>query len=245
MVSERFDADPTDWQDPRLSAESVRVVDAGDGHPVVVVGVVHDHPASVFRARAVADRVAPDVLALELPDSLVGLFESYAAADAADGGEMAAAIDAASDATVVGVDAPDWGSTRALLAELRDSDASPRSVGRTLREYGRLAAEAARGRLAAAGVPAAWLGDVPGLTQAFDCDPTDSPAEQADHEAAHVRRSASLLRSFDVPAATRLLDAARERYMVRRLDALRGESVVVAVVGFSHLDALARGLAAE
>lgn len=242
MVSDGFDADSLPGDDPRLSGEYVRTVDC-DGTQVVLVGVVHDHPASVFRARTVVEHAAPDVLALEIPAALVGLFEEYAAEDAFEGGEMTAAIRAAPDADAVGVDAPDWRSARVLAAELRDSDASVRDVATTVKEFGRLAAATVRGRLSAAGVPASRLGDVPGISQEFDCDPAEPADAQAAHESSHVRRSASLLRSFEVPAATRLLDAARERYMVRRLRSLGDASTVVAVVGFSHLDAVASGLA--
>ncbi|WP_336035058.1 hypothetical protein [Halobacterium yunchengense] len=241
MVGERFDLP----EDPRLAPKYVRVVDSGAAAPVVLVGVVHDHPASVYRARTVVDAVAPGAVALELPDALVDLFATYAERGDGVGGEMAAAVDAAGDATVVGIDAPNPGSLRALAAEARAADASPRDVARTVREFGRLAAETARGWLAAAGVPGEWVDGVPGGAQTFDCSAGDAPADQAAHEAAHVRRSTSLLRSFEVPAAARLLDAARERYMAERLAALGGQSAVVAVVGYSHLDAVADALAGE
>jgi pheromone shutdown protein TraB len=243
VVSDRFDAESLSGGDPRLAPRFVRVVDTGGDYPVIVVGVVHDHPASVFRATTVADAVEPDVVALELPDALVGLFESYAAADGSVGGEMAAAIAAAPDADVAGIDAPSVGATRVLAAELVDRDLSVRAVARTLREFGRLGVETVRGRLSVAGVPETWLGDVPGTSQEFDLTDAESPAAVANHEAAHVRRSTSLLRRFEVPAASRVLDAARERYMAARLRALSTDSVVVAVVGFSHLDSLADSLA--
>ncbi|NIB98548.1 hypothetical protein [Halobacterium sp. R2-5] len=221
------------------------MVDTGDGYPVVLVGVVHDHPASVHRARAVTEAVDPPTLAVELPDALVGLFASYAETTDAAGGEMTAAIDAAPDADVVGIDAPDLGSTRELVAEVRDARPSLDATARIARAFGRLVSRTTRGWLHAAGVPASWLGDVPGEAQRFDCSLSDPPAEQAAHETAHVRRSTSLLRTFEVPAATRVVDAARERYMARRLAALREESLVVAVVGFSHLEEIAAGVAAD
>ncbi len=244
MVGDQYD-DLVDADDPRLSAEYVRVLDDGEEPPVVLVGVVHDHPASVYRARTVVDAVEPSALALELPDALVPLFTSYAA-DGTTGGEMAAAIDAAdaADTDVVGIDAPDVGSARALLATFRSNESSVKDVVRTLRAFGQLTVETVRGRLRAAGIPAGWLGKVPGTSQAFDASSADAPSEQAAHESAHVRQSTSLLRTFEVPAPTRLLDDAREQYMVDRLTALRGESVV-GVVGYSHLDEVARGLAAE
>jgi hypothetical protein len=56
--------------DPRLDAERVRCLPGAPGAgAVVLVGVVHDHPASVFRVTRLVERFAPDVLALELPPS--------------------------------------------------------------------------------------------------------------------------------------------------------------------------------
>ncbi|MXR20355.1 hypothetical protein [Halobacterium bonnevillei] len=176
MVSDRFDVESLSGDDPRLSPRFVRVVDTGGDYPVIVVGVVHDHPSSVFRATSVADAVEPGVVALELPNALVGLFESHAAADDSVGGEMAAAIAAAPDADVVGIDAPSVGATRVLAAELADRDLSVRSVARTIREFCRLGVETVRGRLSVAGVPDPWLGDVPGTSQEFDLTDAETPA---------------------------------------------------------------------
>ncbi|MFC3476464.1 hypothetical protein [Halobacterium litoreum] len=236
----------TRHDDPRVSGEYVRVVEAGDGEPVVLVGVVHDHPASVHRAEAVVDALAPDVVALETPDALVSLFEQYAADDGEDaGGELSAAVRAAeTDASVVGVDVPGRRALGTLASTLRDADASLRTVARTLHGFGRLAVHTARGRLQAAGVPADWVGAVE-HTQEYDCPSDATPTEQASHESGHVRRSTTLLRAFEPPAATRLLDAARERYMAGRLADLRADSLVVAVVGFSHLDGVEAGLAGD
>jgi hypothetical protein len=84
--------------DPRLYPEAIRVVETaddersqvvdapddesdwvadGDEHAarVVLVGVVHDHPASVYRAGHVVDRVAPDAVAVELPGLALDVFE--------------------------------------------------------------------------------------------------------------------------------------------------------------------------
>lgn len=225
--------------DPRLEEEYVRVIPAADGdHPVVVVGVAHDHPSSVYRARTVAAELEPDSLALELPNVLVPLFESYADADGEEGGEMAAAIEATTADEVVGIDVPGRRSVGVLLSELRAADPDLDTAGRAVYGFGRFVAHTALGCLRDAGVPDRWLGSGFERTRAYDCDPSASPTEQAAHESAHLKRSSTLLRAFDPPEATRILDDTRERFMGSRLAAMRKESSVVAVVGYGHLDGI-------
>jgi pheromone shutdown protein TraB len=228
--------------DPRVREEYVRLI-GGDRHPVVLVGVVHDHPASVHRVEAVVDAVDPATVAVELPDLVVPGSGSQQGGDA--GGEMAAAVRAAGEADVVGVDVPGRGAARAAVAELRDQDVSPGAALRALRSGGRLAWRAALGRLARAGVPGVpSTGDLE-RTQQYDLAPDAPPATQADHEADHLQASATLLRAFEPPAAVRLLDAIRERYMATRLRCHRTDGPVVAVVGYGHLDAVEAGLERE
>lgn len=235
--------DDANSDDPRLTPEYVRVIDDAGGDPVVLVGVVHDHPASVYRTRTVVDAVDPDVVALETPAALTSLFETYAESPGVDaGGEMTAAVSAAESATVVGVDVPDRRSTGALASAIRNTDASPRTVARTVHGFGRLVVHTARGWLHAAGVPERLVGEPSGVTQDYDCPPDATPRAQAAHESDHVRRTTTLLRSFDPPPATRILDDAREAYMARRIAELRTDGPVVAVLGFSHLDAVASKL---
>jgi len=225
--------------DPRLDDEYVRVIPAEDGsRPVVLVGVAHDHPSSVYRARTVADEFEPGALALELPDVLIGLFESYAEADGDEGGEMTAAIEATSADHIVGIDVPGRRAARTLLSELRDVDPDLETAGRAVYGFGRFVGHTALGCLRHAGVPENWLGTGFERTRTYDCSPSTSPSEQATHEAAHLQRSSTLLRAFDPPEATRILDATRERFMASRLAALRKESSVVAVVGYGHLDGI-------
>lgn len=230
--------------DPRLDGAYVRLVD-DTPNPAVLLGVVHDHPASVARVRAVVDTVDPDVVAVEAPDVLTPAFTEIDGA----GGEMTAAADAAAaDAEVVGVDAPGRGTLRSLASVVADEQPDAGTVASALADLGRLGAHAVRGRLQAAGVPEQWLGGAFERTQSYDCPPDASPAEQASHEASRVSRSTSLLRAFDPPPATRVLDAVRERQMGRRLAALAGgddDSVLVGVVGFSHLDAVENELASD
>ncbi|PSQ01139.1 hypothetical protein BRC94_04635 [Halobacteriales archaeon QS_5_70_17] len=60
--------------EPCVNDEYVRRVPPGaSGTGTVVVGVVHDHPASVRRVKALAAATDPDVLALELPPLAVPL----------------------------------------------------------------------------------------------------------------------------------------------------------------------------
>ncbi|MCL7417304.1 MAG: hypothetical protein M8354_05630, partial [Halalkalicoccus sp.] len=83
---------------------------------LTLVGVVHDHPASVARVEAVLRDSCPETLALELPPLAIPLYRSYAT-DAGfpsnAGGEMSAAI-RASTASVVGIDGPSSGFSRAF-----------------------------------------------------------------------------------------------------------------------------------
>lgn len=238
-VGSAFDGllDDASSDDPRLAPKYVRVIDDANGGPVVLVGVVHDHPASVYRARTVVDAVGPDVVALETPDALVSLFETYAESPGEEaGGEMTAAVATASSATVVGIDVPDRRSTVALASAVWNADASLRTVARTVHGFGRLVAHTARGWLRAAGVPDRLVGEPSGVTQDYNCPPDATPERQATHESDHVRRTTTLLRSFDPPPATRILDDAREAYMARRIAELRADASVVAVLGFSHVD---------
>ncbi|SEV90457.1 hypothetical protein [Halobacterium jilantaiense] len=221
--------------DPRLDGQYVRLVDATP-EPVVLVGVVHDHPASVYRARRTVAALDPGVVALEAPDAVTPVFASHARAGDATGGEMTAAVAAAGDADVVGVDAPSRGTLSSLAAVLADDKPGPSAVAGTLRSLARIGAHAARDRLRAAGVPARWLGGEFDRAQEYDCATTDPASEQAADETARLERSTSLLRAFDPPPATRVLDAVRERQMGRRIAGLAADDVVVAVVGFSHLD---------
>jgi len=240
MVGADYETALDGLDDPRLSGRYVRLV----GDDVVLVGVVHDHPASIFRSRAVVDAVDPATVALEIPNGLMPLFRQYAADDSEAGGEMVAAIDAA-DEEVVGIDLPDRGSLRTLAGRLRRADISLGGKARAVATAARLYAHTLRGRLVAAGVPSEWLGRDPGATRSYDCSDTDAPTRQAEHESVHISRSRSLSRAFVPPETTRVLDAAREAAMVERLEELRKEGRVVAVLGYDHVDAVADELAGE
>ena len=243
--------------DPRLYAEATRVVSTATGD-AVVVGVVHDHPASVYRARRVVEAVAPDVVAVELPPLALGLFELLppssgdpaTVADSTDDeadrpNEMSAALAAADGARTVGIDGIDGGFVRRLTGLLRRENASLGTVGGVTR------AILGVGRQTLACGVAAARDEVPGRDQIprggadYGSVAADPPAVQADDERRHRSRSRSLLRAIERPHADRLLDAAREDAMVHRIGRLLDDGDVVAVVGFEHLEAVADGLRAE
>ncbi len=118
-------------RDPRLDPNYVRTVSSGSDAPVTLVGVVHDHPASVARVRSTVETTEHATLALELPPLALPLFEEYAddaRTPPAFGGEMSAAIQA-SDARAVGIDGPSRRFLRTLARHVSRSavDWPPRS----------------------------------------------------------------------------------------------------------------------
>lgn len=126
--------------DPRLGDDYWRVVsaDAGRG-ATVLVGVVHDHPASSHRVASVVRAVDPDAVALELPALAVPYFEPADGdgdADAAvgtgaprerggvvpDGGTTVDALDASDGGAAddAGSPASDGGEMRAAVGAARE-----------------------------------------------------------------------------------------------------------------------------
>jgi hypothetical protein len=205
----------------------------------VLVGVVHDHPASEHRVRTVVEDVDPDVLALELPPLSVPLFEAYAddGTPAVVGGEMSAAIRSASTDRVVGVDGPTPRFSLALVHTLYRADADGPTVRRALSGLASATGRAVTCRLAAVVTAHTGLSVVVDSPVAHDCGPGDDPREQAADERAQVRRARAAARVFEPARATRVRDATREDHMARRISALDGR--VVAVLGIDHLDAVA------
>jgi len=228
--------------DPRLNDEYVRRVQLGS-HTVVLVSVIHDHPTSSYRVRAVVDAFEPDVVAVELPNLLVPALASWDETDTT-GGEMAAAIRSAIPSPAVGIDVPGRHLYRALRSEQRRQQPGLRTLLRTARSFGQIAVHAALGRLShqlgAYGVP--WMPSVADLEDehSYGLGDDASPAEQAENEGAHLLRSETMLRTLDPPAATKFIDGVRERFMADRLRQLRDADVVVGVVGYSHLDSVAK-----
>lgn len=232
--------DPLDAvSDPRVTDEFVRH-HSGDEGDVVLVGAVHDHPASVARVRAVVGALDPSVVALELPALAVPLYRVYAnegTVPPALGGEMSAAVQAA-DVECVGIDGPSRAFFETLAGKLRTERPSLRTVWRVLRGVAAVSRHAMVSRVAATvarytGVTAA----VDRRTE-YDCEWDDPADVQAESEARRVSRSLSLLRAADSPRPVELRDTTREECMADELAALRSEGDVIAVVGVDHLDPL-------
>lgn len=226
--------------DPRLDADFCRFLPGTDATAdVLLVGVVHDHPASSYRVAALADAFDPDTLALELPPLAVPGFERASVGEnRLDGGEMTAAIAAVSDADVVGIDSLGWRFGRRFLANARRTDADIGTIRQALSEVGRIARHALACRLdrASAGDSAAVDHDI---------SPREPPAAQAEDERTQVARSRSLLGAIERPRADLLVDATREDTMADGIDSERQRGSVLAVVGMNHLETLAEALEAS
>jgi len=226
--------------DVRLDDEHIRCVPGDDGAgSVLLVGVVHDHPASVFRVAHLIGEFPPAVLAVELPPLAVSLFQLYARDQYVPprlGGEMSMAIQAASDARIVGIDAPNRVYLRLLVERLRDDPPSIGLAKDLVRDFASGLGHALACRLGA------LIGAVTPLKLRvyshieYDCTLLDTPSTQADHEARHLSQRQAFLRAIDVPQDIQLIDSARERGMAVLLEDLRADSDVVAVVGMEHLD---------
>ncbi|MFB6176981.1 MAG: hypothetical protein ABEI99_07550 [Halobaculum sp.] len=240
--------------DPRLTDEFWRLVpgddDDGGGTAgdVVLVGVVHDHPASVHRVRAVAEAFEPDTLGLELPPLAVPSEGKLASGGSADrlgestdrpdesAGEMSAAVAAAPEADVVGIDPVGPRFLRRLARNVWSDDVSLATIRHTLGNVVGIARFALRARLDG------WGSAARGSAAAHDVTGNDAPSMQADDERTCVARSRSLLGAFERPAADVLLDETREETMAARIESLRTDGSVLAVVGMDHLDSLAEQL---
>ncbi|AHG00130.1 hypothetical protein HALLA_16320 [Halostagnicola larsenii XH-48] len=232
--------------DPRVTDRFCRSVRRPPGD-VVLLGVVHDHPASVGRVRAVLERTEPDILALELPSAAVPLYRAYARDERTPprfGGEMSAAIDAVSNADITGIDAPNWPFFRRLVARLVADRVSPSTARRVVSSLGGATRDALTCRVAAT------ITDATSITVACDepisysCTHDDDPETQAAHERAHVSGVRALLAGTGgTTSSLAYRDETRERCMLEQLRAHRERGSVVAVVGADHLDALEDGLA--
>ncbi|SNZ06227.1 hypothetical protein SAMN06269185_1095 [Natronoarchaeum philippinense] len=238
-----FDSLP---DDPRLDGDHVRHV-SGE-HDVFVVGVVHDHPASVHRVRALVDALDPHVVALELPELAVPLYRAYVEnpeQSTERGGEMSAAIDAADGSTVVGIDAPSWRFLRALGRLLRTEETDRENVERVVRGLATVTRRALASRLAAPIARRTGVEFDLNAPTEHGCTDVDAPEAQAADERRQIRRSVALLGALDGGGAATLRDAARETAMAEAIATERETGSVVAVVGRDHMDPVAERLAAE
>ena len=233
--------------DPRLNEEFYRELPGRDGREdVVLVGVVHDHPASAYRVRSIVESVDPDVLGVELPPVAVPLYERYAdvvETPPAFGGELSAAIQAA-NGEVVGIDGPSLRFLLRLGRTLYREDASTSTVAKVLKSVEAVTRNAIACRTAATRM--AWTGRQfrVGSPVDHDCDWSDDPREQARDEREQFRQARAVASVLGTPEAVRLRETIREDHMAARLATLRRESTVAAVVGLGHLDPLAERLLA-
>ena len=239
------------FDDPRITTQFCRRV-AGQSSDLVLLGVVHDHPASVARVERVLEAVDPETVALELPSAALPLYRAYARDDPDEGpprfgGEMSAAIRAAPEATVVGIDAPNWSFVRRLVTRLIADRVRPATARRVLSGLGGATREAVTCRVAATLTHATSMTVACDDPIEYDCDHTDTPDRQAAHERSHVASVQALLGSVESETtALTYRDETRERCMIDRLENLRQttEGDVVAVVGVDHLETLAEALSA-
>ncbi len=238
------DAEPLD---PRLTGERRRTVDS-QAATITLVGSVHAHPASVYRAARIVAARQPATLALEVPPLALPLFEQVAdrerSVDAAStpGGEMTAAIAAADTDRVVGIDGPSRAFLAALMRRLardRPPRETVRSVLAGLRSAG---SEALRCRLAATSLGRRLGRPSAPDTVAHDCSSTDPPEVQAADEVTQISRARAVMDAFEPSRAATFRDQTREAHMAQRLRDLREDGSVVAIVGDAHLDPLARRL---
>lgn len=231
--------------DPRIDERFVRRYPAGDRREAaIVVGVAHDHPASVYRVGAVGDAFSPDVLALELPGPSVPLYRLFASGLGfpRQGGEMSAAVRAAPDAVAVGIDVPSVASARTLLAGVREASLSLDELGTLAGDVATIGGHSARQLLAAVHLRATTMPVADDAAMVHEVTAADSPAEQARDEATIAAAGATLFSALEKPAPARVLDEARERAMATRIQAHRREGTVLAVVGIDHLDGIEAGL---
>lgn len=240
--------DAGDWpSDPRLTGRFVRTVERPGTPAIHLVGVVHDHPASVHRVRTVVEETAPAVVALEVAPVALPLFEQYATDERRpprNGGELSAAIQAAEDVRVVGIDAPNPRFLASLTRRCLDERVSLQTARRLLGGVADVTKEAAMCRLAATLDARTPLSVTMGSDDRHDRSGQNDPARQAAAERQIVDRIDGVLTALDRPPAVRLRDATREACMVRRLAGFEADGPVVAVLGNGHLDAVASGLRA-
>lgn len=236
------------FDDPRITPQFCRRV-AGPSGDCILLGVVHDHPASVARVEQVLESVEPETLALELPTAALPLYRTYARDGTAEtpprfGGEMSAAVRAAPDTEIVGIDAPNWSFLRRLVTRLIADRVSPATARRVISSLGGATREVLTCRVAATLTHATSMTIACDDPIEYDCAHGDSPERQAAHERSHVASIQALLGSVRADdSALTYRDETRERCMIDRLEELRAtDGDVVAVVGVDHLDPLTDAL---
>jgi hypothetical protein len=228
--------------DPRIDGDNVRCVQGADDlGTVLLVGVVHDHPASIYRVAHLIETFSADVLAVELPPLAMPLFRLYAADDYTPprmGGEMSMALQAFGDGRTVGIDAPNREYFRQLFDGLRQEGFSI-GLGRKLLTSLTIGVSQAL---------TCRFGAILGRATPFrlrvykvfrhEASFLDSPSDQATDEASHISQEQALLQAIKLPPGMQLIENAREASMASSLRTLRTEGDVVAIVGREHLETL-------
>lgn len=238
------DAAATDDRRPETRYVRSFAGDEGDGM-VILVGVVHDHPASVARVQHVVEAATPDVLAVELPPLAVPLYEAHAddgGAPPALGGEISAAVAAAATDDVVGIDGPSPGFVRTYLRRLARERPSPGVVSRSLRLLLSVTGRAITCWLAAWVTRLTALRVGVGSVTSHGTSWTDPADERAADERSVLRSAVAVDDAFEPPPSSRYCSESRERHMADRLAVARTRGDVVAVVGASHFDPLSAAL---
>lgn len=226
--------------DPRITGEALRCIPSGNGAgAALLVGVVHDHPASTYRVARILETVTPDVLALELPPLALPLFRMYARdvyTPPRLGGEMSMALQAAGDVESVGIDGPNRTYLRMLVGNLADQDISGRAIPSVLKDIVTSSAQALTCRLGA------LVGTVTPLRLRvyshieYDCTLLDSPTTQEAHEREYLSQQRAFLKAVKIPQSIQVIDRTREESMAAQLQELRMHGDVTAIIGMEHLD---------
>ncbi|WP_435074089.1 hypothetical protein [Halorubrum sp. HHNYT27] len=228
-------------EDPRITGAHVRSVETSSG-TVTLVGVVHDHPASVFRVRTIISERDPDVLALELPPLSLPLFERYAEDTRTPpvfGGEVSAAIQAADTDRVEGIDGPTPHFLRRLLATLYREDDSLKTALGVFRRMISVTKTTISCRFAGTFASMTAIRLEVDSPATYSTDRTDSPERQAENEGDQIARAQAVMDAFEPSRASCFSDEVRESHMADRLGRLRHDGDTVAVVGRHHLDRVA------
>ena len=231
--------------DPRIDERYIRCIDPTDNlGAVLLLGVVHDHPASEYRVRRVLEHLQPDILALELPPLAVSLFSLYADDPEVPpqlGGEMSTAIQG-SDADVIGIDAPNWRYLKLLFNRWRTGSVGS-DVGRPLlRDIVRSSVHSIVTLIGA------YIGSITPYRLRlyspirYEISPFDPAEDQAHHEGSHIEKREAFLNAIEMPPVINIIDELREEAMIDRLNELRRTGTLVGVIGMEHLAPVHTGL---
>lgn len=226
--------------DPRVTADPLRCIPGEPGTgSVLLVGVVHDHPASVFRVAWILETVTPDFLAVELPPLAVPLFQMYARdvyTPPRLGGEMSMAIQAAGEVDTIGIDGPNRRYLRMLLKKLVDGRIPRTLISPVLKDIVTSSAHTLAIRLGAV------VGAITPLRLRlythirYDSTLLDSPSTQAAHESTYLSQQRTFLKAIEIPESVYVIDRTREESMVAQIRELQQDGDVIAIVGMEHLE---------